>query len=74
MHILPTPPKTHTHTTTTPSTQVPSLRQLNLYGCRRASGAQLQVVLDSLTHLNWASFNGCVGLQSLHLTREYSTP
>lgn len=55
---------------THPAPQVPSLHQLNLYGCRRASGPQLQVVLDSLTHLAWASFNGCAGIQSLYLTRK----
>lgn len=50
--------------------QVPALRQFNLYGCRRASGVQLQVVLDRLPALQWISLNGCLNITTLHLTRE----
>jgi hypothetical protein len=49
--------------------QVPALQQLNMYGCRRASGPQLQVVLDRLPALQWISLNGCHGITTLHLTR-----
>jgi hypothetical protein len=52
--------------------QVPVLQQLNMYGCRRASGPQLQVVLDKLAALQWISLNGCYGITTLHLTRKRS--
>jgi hypothetical protein len=52
--------------------QVPSLLQLNLFGCRRASGPQLQVVLDRLPALQWISLNGCHGINTIHLTRKRS--
>jgi hypothetical protein len=52
--------------------QVPALQQLNMYGCRRASGTQLQVVLDKLAALQWISLNGCYGITTLHLTRKRS--
>lgn len=51
--------------------QVPALQQLNMYGCRRASGPQLQVVLDRLPALKWISLNGCHGITTLHLTRRW---
>lgn len=53
--------------------QVPALQQLNMYGCRRASGPQLQVVLDRLPALQWVSLNGCHGITTLHLTRRLHT-
>jgi hypothetical protein len=49
---------------------VPALQQLNLWGCRRAAGLQLQAVLDTLPDLRWLSVNGCHSIQRLHLVRE----
>lgn len=60
----PTPPPNLHHT------QTPALQQLNMYGCRRASGRQLQVLVDRLPLLTWLSVNGCHGIQALHLIRE----
>jgi hypothetical protein len=48
--------------------QVPALQQLNLFGCRRASGLQLQVVLLGLPRLRSIDLNGCWNIHSLHLT------
>jgi hypothetical protein len=48
--------------------QVPALQQLNLFGCRRASGLQLQVVLQSLPQLRSIDLNGCWNIHSLHFT------
>eukprot|EP00879_Flechtneria_rotunda_P013445 GHRR01014038.1.p1 GENE.GHRR01014038.1~~GHRR01014038.1.p1 ORF type:complete len:724 (+),score=273.34 GHRR01014038.1:1101-3272(+) len=46
----------------------PQLQQVNLFGCRRASGQQLQTVLQQAPKLRWISVNGCWNIASLHLT------
>jgi hypothetical protein len=48
--------------------QVPALQHLNLFGCRRASGLQLQAVLQSLPQLRSIDLNGCWNMHSLHFT------
>ncbi|WIA30883.1 hypothetical protein OEZ86_000937 [Tetradesmus obliquus] len=50
--------------------QVPALQQLNLFGCRRASGLQLQAVLAGLPQLRAIDLNGCWNMHSLHFTAQ----
>eukprot|EP00878_Enallax_costatus_P012802 GHUV01013369.1.p1 GENE.GHUV01013369.1~~GHUV01013369.1.p1 ORF type:complete len:593 (+),score=209.00 GHUV01013369.1:1222-3000(+) len=47
--------------------QVPALQSLNMFGCRRASGQMLQLVLDMLPELQQIDLNGCWGISRLHL-------
>ncbi len=48
----------------------PQLRSLNLFGCRRVSGAQLESVLGHMMELRTLNLNGCWELPRLHLASE----
>ena len=45
----------------------PSLRDLNLFGCRQLAGAMLGAALGGCTALRRLNLNGCWGVGALHL-------